>query len=216
MDNPQLADDLEPLSEPEPSSTQERATMAWGTLMDAKQVILAGYVNNVEFVETLLRMLVEDVAQVGQSGQPPSIERLAGYENVIATITQRVQMIALDPNQKQRVQEYTNLLGQVSNRVKGWVQQQAEAQQSQPQGGGEDAAAVVKAQSQAQIQQALAQQKMEHKNQAFVADQKRKDLALLGESHRAGQRVAVDAAATDARTENQIRTANAKTAATLE
>ena len=218
MDNPELANEIEPEQEEQPSSSEEKATLSWGTLMDGKEVIISGYINTIEYTETLLKMLVEDVAVVSQTGQTPPLNRLIGYETVIRTIDKYVREIALDPNQKQRVQGYMQLLGQVQNRVKAWVQQTQEAMQQQQEQGaaGEQQAALMKAQTEAEIAKAKAAQEMEQDQIRFQNENMRKDAQAVLDNQRANLRVQNETQATAARTQAEIAASAAKTQADIQ
>lgn len=216
LSNPELAMEIEPEENQEASVTQEKASFAWGTLMDGKEVVTSGAINNIEWVETLLKMLVEDVAQHSQAQEPPSVDRLVGYETVVQNIKMHVEVIARDSHQKPRVKQYADLLGQVENRLKAWIQQRQELQQAQAQHqqpDGTAAAAIIEAQTKAKIKEAEAAQKIEHKNVAFTAEQERKNAALATEVGRQNIRLQSEIQSQAARTEADIAAKAADTAA---
>jgi len=218
MDNPELAQEIEPEQEQQASSSEEKATLSWGTLMDGKQVVISGYINTIEYVETLLKMLVEDVATVSQTGQTPPVNRIIGYETVLKTLDGYIREIGADPNQKGRVQSYMDLMGQIQNRLKGWIQQTQEAMQAQQEqgAGGEGQAEMVKAQTEAEISKARALQEMEQDQIRFQNENMRKDAQAALDAQRANLRVEAETQATAARTQAEIAASAAKTAADIE
>lgn len=219
-DDSQLSDQIAPLNMPEPSTAVEKATMSWGTLMDGKQVILTRGFNVIEYIQTLLTMLAQDVALYNQSGQTPSPEKVQGYATVIANLKLYIAQLAQDPGEKQRVKEFNDVLGQIENFVKAFYQRNQEAAQAQAQDGNSEVnatiqAKIIAAQTDAKIAEAKAAQKLEHNQQKFVADQGRKNAAVLHEAERGGARVAAENTALAARTSAQIASEGEKTAAQI-
>lgn len=208
-DDPQLAERIAKLTEPDVSSAVEKATLSWATLMDGKKVVLTRGFNVIEYVQTLLMMLVEDIAQANQNGGTAPPEKVAGYANVIENLKGYIEQLAQDPGEQQNVKQFMDVLGNAENYVKAFWERNQQAQQDAPQGADPQAAAdaqatVVTAATKAKISEAMAQQKLEHKQQAF--DQKKRQSAMktLHDAELTGARVAAENEALAARTEAQI------------
>lgn len=217
-DDPALADRIAGMADREPSTGVEKSTLAWGTLMDGKEVILTRGYNIIDYIQTMLRMLITDVAQWNQSGQTPPQEKVIGYGTVIQNIRIHIAQLAEDPNEKQQVKQFSDLLGQAENIVVAFAQRNAEAAQvenQQPGMDGDVQAKLIKAQADARISEAKAQQKLIHNQQKFEADQMRKNAAVSHEAARGAARVGAENQALAARTAAQIEAEAAKTASQI-
>lgn len=212
-DDARLADHLAPIDQPKPSTGAEKASMAWGTLIDGKPVVIAGMLNRIDYVATLIELLWADIQQFIQSGQMPDIRRVMGMANVIDHCEQQVQILAQDDAQGDLVKTFMDALGRSSNEVKGFIQriQEAQAQtaaaggpQMDPETAAKIQAMLITAQSKAQIAEANAEQKRRQKEVAFQQEQQRKDAAVLEEAKRAGARTQAEIAAMDIKTAADI------------
>lgn len=202
-DDPQLADSLVPIGSPQASTAVEKATLSWGTLIDGQPVVITDGINRIEYVDTLLEMLNVELTRIEQSGGMTTKERVIGLVNVVKAIQEQIQIVAQDQEQEERVKEWMDAVGRAQNLIKGYAQRLDEQQGAQG-GDPEQAAAIVTAQSDAQIEQAKAAQKLQHKNQAFVADQKRKDVATAAELQRQGVQTQADIAEQDVKARAEI------------
>lgn len=200
-----MANELAPLSKTDPSPAAEKATLAWGTLIDGKPVILAGDINRIEFVETLLKLVDIEFKRINLGGGGlPSPERVDGLENVLNVLVGVVEQISTDESQAERVRGYMQAIGKGANYIKAYrqqLEQQAEAQgeEQDPQIAGEIRAKEIIANSDATIAQTLAAQKERHKEIGFQQDQIRKDLKTAAEIQASGARTQVELAGTSAR-----------------
>jgi hypothetical protein len=193
-----LAQELAPLDMEEPSTSTEKASLAWGTLIDAKPVVITGDVNRIEFVEELLQLLAIEFTQIDQSGKPPDMKRLGGIANVIQTLGQVIQTLMGDESNGPRVKMYAEAIGNAQNKLKEYAKMiVAESQQNgsqvDPAIMGEIQAKQIKAESDAQINEAKAMQKIRHTDMKFEQRQ-RQDAA----------KTAADIQATAARTQVQV------------
>jgi hypothetical protein len=194
-DDPKLADELAPLDDDEVTSSQERASLAWGVLIDGKQPMIRDNINAVEYVEVLIGMLDQELQQAGDM---VDMRRLMGIQNVIQHISMMVDQIAGDQSQAWRVKIYQDQLGNAANVVKAMAQRLQEQMEAQggsgnPKLDAELQAMVVKAEAQAEIKKADAAQKRQHKDDAFYAEMERR-----------GSRVRADLAEKDVRTASDI------------
>jgi hypothetical protein len=202
-DDPLLAGELVPMDGPEPSKGMEMATLAWGTLIDGKPVVISEGFERTDFIETLLKFLSADIQRINQEGGVADMQRIRGLANVIKHIEEQIQIVAEDQAQGQKVKIYKDVLGKAANEVKAFAQRlqeqmQAEAEKAQ----GPDPETLAKIQGEmamtqaklaemqqkAELQNQITQRKFQgdegRKNQQLAADQQRKTLALIGEQRR--------------------------------
>lgn len=202
--DPGMARELVPLESPEPSTTQEKATLAWATLLDNKPVIMTGDVNRQEFVQTMMALLEKEFEDQAQ-GDKPDERRIIGLGNIITTVEGVVQSLASDESQLENVKMYLSQLGQMRNLLKAAAQQLVESQDS-TQPNGDLAAKLITAQNDADIAQKDADQKRHNKQLQFEQGLAHKDAKTAADIEAMGARTQVELAATRARSriENQI------------
>lgn len=135
-DDPARAELLVP-EQPKISDSVHDAQLAAGTLMQGLPVAVKDGINQIEYVEALMASMAV-VIQKGQSTGMVSPDTLIGLQNLAQHIAQHIQLIAQDPNEKARVKQYGDQLGQMMNLVKAFQQRLAEQMQSQNGNGGPD------------------------------------------------------------------------------
>jgi hypothetical protein len=214
-DDPLLANKLAPVSGRTVSPAVEKATLAWGTLIDGKPVVLSSAINRPEYISTLIQLLNSDVQSIEQMGTAPEPRRLFGLQNVMQHIEQQMMLIAEDPGQQENLRMFRDALTQIANVLKEFFQQAAEQAQSQQQAGQEGGltpeaqakiqAMIITAQSKAEIAAANAEQKRMQKEIAFQQEQQRKDASLLGDAQRKGAQTRADIASLDLKTAADMR-----------
>jgi len=199
-DDQDVANLLVPMDEEKtPSPTQQVASLAWGTLIDSKPVVLNRTLNRVEYINFLLQFLNLEFQQIQQSGELPDIRRVMGIANVIDHLQQQVATLEGDPGERERVKVYSDVLAQATNQVEklaNEVNQKATDEGKNglpPETQAKIQAMLITAQSKAKIAEANQAQKRQHKEIAFQQDQVRKQEMLKGEL-----------AANDSRTAAQI------------
>lgn len=205
-----VANELVPLDAEDPSPSSEKASLAWGTLIDGKPVTLAGEVNRIEIVEEWMKQLAIEFIEVQSAGgQPPPMKRILGIVNVLKTIKQVIAQVATDESQADWVREQMQVLGVADNMVKAWVQQLQQAQQARgpaqdPQAAADVKATEIKANAQATAQAHLTAQELEHKQAAFEQSQAHKDAKAAAEISAQGARTQVELAGQAARNKLQL------------
>lgn len=148
--------------------------------------------NHIEQVETILKLMQGQVGQIMKTGGLGTPQQLIGLHMAAIYVGQHIQIIAQDPNEKQRVKQYGDVLGKLMNEVKAMEQRQQEmAEQSASSNGdmppevkGKVAAEVIKAQAKAKIQTESAAQRRKHRDLDFIATQKRQDAQTVAEINR--------------------------------
>ncbi len=220
-DDPVLANDLVPPDDNQPTSAQQMATLAWGTLIDGKPVIIAEAINPIDYIETLLGMLDQDLQRIEQAGGNPPLDRVLGLANVIAHIMEKIQAIAVDPNLKSLVKQYLDALKNAGNLVKAYMQRVQEAmaesqQQGDPEAMAKIQAMLVAAESKARIMEDGAAQKRRHAEMKFVQDEKRKNDAAQAELQRKAVMVASEIKTDMVKTKAEISMDREKTEAEID
>jgi hypothetical protein len=188
-DDPILANDLVPNDDNQPSPAGQMATLAWGTLIDAKPVIVADPVNPIDYIQTLMQLLDQDLQRIEQAGGSPPMDRIMGLANVIQHLMERIQIIAVDQNLKPLVKQFLDALKNAGNLIKGYLQRAQEAMAKQDQQGDPEAAAkiqamLVGAEAKSRIMEDNAAQKRRHLEMKFVQDQTRKNDAAKADIQR--------------------------------
>lgn len=217
-DDPLLANRIAPVAEKQLSPAVEKATLAWGTLIDGKPVALASAINRPDYIATLIQLLNSEVQMIEANGGVAEPRRLLGLQNTLSHIEQQIQLIAEDPAQEQAVKLFGDALKEIANLIRAFFQRAAEMAQEQAANAGANGglspeaqakiqAMIITAQSKAEIAAANAEQKRTQKEIAFHQDQQRKDLAVLAEAQRKGAQTRADIASTDLRTAADIRRA---------
>lgn len=212
-DDPHLADQIVPLEGSEVSSSVEKATFAWGTLVTGLPVALGSEVNLVEYINTLLKMLTSQVVKVEGQGNNPGMEKTQELGFVLRHIKQQVQIVAQDKTMAEQVREWMDVIGRIENELKGYaqraVEQAAAEQDAKGQGGQADAA-----KAQATLQQAAvkskvteetAAQKAAHRDGQFQQDQARKTAETQANIQRQATQTSADIALSAAKTRAEIR-----------
>lgn len=176
-------------------------------------------INRIEYTEALIAAMATRVQQIEQTGgMPESYTDILGLQNIAQAIGTQIQIISQDRNEKLRVREYSDALGQLMNSVKGFVQRFQEQQQQS--NGQPDPEAQAKIQAMQMQAQAKAQNTRESHAQKTAQrqisfEQKQRQDA---EAHALAQRKQIaeletQTVATDIKTAAEIRNANEKASA---
>ena len=164
--DPGRADDLVPESVAKVTDSVHDAQLAAGTLMQGLPVAVKSGMNHVEYVETLLLTL----ATIVQQGTK-SMQRVTGMNMIGQNIAEHIQLIAQNPEEKQRVRMYGDQLAKIMNSVKQLAHQIEQSQQESGMGGDGEAAGEAAA-SQAKVQGMLMQAKVKSESNAKAHAQK--------------------------------------------
>lgn len=149
-DNPDLANRLAPILPQQVSNAVHDAQLAAASLMLGLPVAVKTGLNHIEYVEALLmdmQVIIQRVMQTGGVGTPQDV---AGLQNMAQHIVEHIQIIAQDPEEKERVKRYMDALGEMMNAVKAMAQRQQEMMKKQAQGNGGGMEAEVMGKIQAQ------------------------------------------------------------------
>jgi hypothetical protein len=135
-DDAAFANRLVPEDQKRISNTQHDAEVTAGALLMGLHVSMQTGINHIEAIESLLKQMVVAVQKVERKGGVPTLDELAGLQNLGQFIGQHIQILSADKSEKQRVKEYSDDLGKLMNLVKGYGQRlQEQMQKAQEQNG---------------------------------------------------------------------------------
>jgi hypothetical protein len=135
-DDPGRTDRLVPQEPMRVTDSVHDAQLAAASLMMGLRVDVRTGQNHIEVVETLLGEMTMVVTQIQQSGGVGTPDQIVGLQNMANYISQHIQLIAQDKNEKARVKQYSDDLGKLMNFVKAFEQRLQEQQQAQAQQNG--------------------------------------------------------------------------------
>ena len=142
------------------------AQLAAGTLMQGLPVALKTGMNHIEYVDTLMATMAHIIQGAQASGGMADIKTIQGLQNMANHIAQHIQIIAQDPNEKQRVKVYGDQLGKMMNLVKAMAQRLQEQMQKQQGQQGQQGDPAAQAKVQATIIQAQTKAKLSSQSHA--------------------------------------------------
>lgn len=182
------------------SDAEQVAAFTFGVLMQGVPAPIKEGLSLVEQAQTLIGLLAAKVNIINGSGGMTDMPTIIGLQMVGNHIAQLLGMVSENPQEKERVKQFSDVLKDQMNYVKAFQQrlQQQMRKAGQP-GNGEAAAAaqesMAKLQGQMQLQQAKAkatelnaEQKRRHKEVMFMSEQKRKDASTQAEIERQNAR----------------------------
>ena len=165
------------------TAAQEASRVLTSMLSGVPAEMLPG-TNPIEYTESALKLLDAKVQQGNQTPQKMvAPDKLQGLEAFGQDIGKHIQQLSQDKAEKQRVAQYSKILGKLMNELRAFGQRLKAAMKKQQMaaakngGGNGEAAAkiaapVIMAQTKAKIKEAEARQKLQHKNQQFHQDLK--------------------------------------------
>lgn len=200
--DPRTAERWVPLGKQGITDGQRDAEFSFGTLMAAGVPLnTREEYSPIEQIEVLLTLLAEMVDKAQKSGNMVDQKTLDGFGAVIDYTSQLIKQLAQRPDEKQKVKEFSQVLGKIQNIIKGFAQRLMEQQKKQAQGNGQpDPESVAKAQAiqqqnQLKLQGAAAKtkQQLQHKDRAFVSEQRRQNIRTVAEQKRLDAKAVGDA-----------------------
>lgn len=116
------------------------AQLASAALMMGLPVALKKGLNHIEYADTLLANMASIIQRIEQAGGASggngnsqgmaTEEQVIGLQNMAQHVAQHIQIVAQDPNEKQRVKVWGDALGKMSNMIRAYGQRIAEARQA--------------------------------------------------------------------------------------
>ena len=191
LDDPAKAQMLVPKAPVTATDGTYAAENVFGTLMTGSQVSLRTGIDQIGYIEGLLKMLgtmIQRIAGMDNMGTP---SELVGMVTVVQNINQHVMILAADEQQKQRVKQYGDALGKLTNLIKGFAQRQAQAKEASQKQAEQDPKDQAKIQTMvmgAKVKAQIAKEKSDAKQRErmieFELDQARQNMELLAEIKR--------------------------------
>ncbi len=118
-DSAAKADSLVPDSPMKVSDSVHDAELSAGVLLQGLPVSVKTGMNHIEYVETLMKAMATVLKKIKAKQGKTDVDELFGINNLGQNISQHIQMIAQDKNEKARVKAYGDALGQMMNMVNG-------------------------------------------------------------------------------------------------
>lgn len=189
--DPNKAALLVPLAKPEATDGTMAAEDVFGTLMQGQQCSLRKGIDQIGYVETLIKMAASVVQRISSTGNVGTQQELIGLGTVLQNIQVHIQVIAQDKRNNQLVKQMGDAMGQLANALKGFMQRLSEQQQQQAELSQIDPAAEAKARATLQmatVKSQIAQQTAAQKNaiavQKFQSEQQRANLKTASDLQR--------------------------------
>lgn len=134
-DNAALAEEWVPDKPNKITDSVHDAQQSVASIMMGQAVSPRTGQNHIETAEAWLHALATMINQFqgGQGMAPP--DKIMGMQNLAKHIAEQIQLIAQDPEEKQRVKKYGDDLGKMMNLVKAMAQRTQAAMQKQAQNG---------------------------------------------------------------------------------
>lgn len=222
-DDPAATDKLVPDTQDEISDSKHDAMVAMGSLMQGLPVQFGPRTNRIEVTEVLLAEMAMVIQRIEQAQNSMATkEQIMGLQTVGQTIGEQIQIIAQDKNQKERVRNYSDALGQLMNMVKAYAQRLQQAMEAaakengKPQMDPKDIAKIQGMQLQAQAKAANTReshaQRTAQRQVQWEAEERRKQQQHALDMQRQQVELQTDVMATDVETAAEIRRENAKAA----
>jgi hypothetical protein len=193
-DDPRLAMELVPEEKPISDSTVF-ANLAFGVLMQGAPVVSKKGINEPDYIETLLQLMggtVQALPQLADPSMAPALaQRIGGLINTSTHLEQHINQLAQNPSERQKAKQYQEGMAQIiaqarpfHDQLQAHMEQQQQSNQIPPEQMAKIQATMMKAQTDAQIQEGKAQQKQQHKDVAFQSENERRNAMTAADIHR--------------------------------
>lgn len=193
-DQPDLAEDLAPIAQMDrPTHSKMDAERTTERIMMGLPLTPTPDMIPEDYVTTWLKDMGAIIQQIQNTDHMGTAEQVKGLNNLDTAIGELLQQMGQSKEAGPKVSQYSQMLGQMMNVVKGFEQRQAQAakQNAQQNGNGNGAETAAKIQGdmmQAQVKAKNAEeshaQKTAQKQVAFEMEQQRKDLSTKADIKR--------------------------------
>jgi len=185
-EDPGRATSMVPDSPAQVTDSIHDAQLASAALMMGLPVTLKTGMNHIEYVDTLMRNLALTIQKIEQTGSMATMDQIVGMGNIAQSISEHIQIVAQDPNEKARVTAWNGAMTKMMNMIKAYAQRLDEQQKQQ--GPQMDAEAQAKIQAMMMQAEAKAQNTRESHAQRtaqrqiqFEMEQRREEQAAQAE-----------------------------------
>jgi hypothetical protein len=190
-----LAEDLAPVAGQEPiSRSAHDAELSTERLMRGLPFTPTPQMVYEDYVKVWLRDMGLIVKQIQATGHMGNQEQIMGLQNMATHVATFLQIMGQTDDGAQKARQYSDLLGQLMNVVKGFAQRLAEQQQSGNGHGGVDAETQQKLAGKALLDQA----KAANTRESHAAKTAQRQTAFELEQQRADRKTEADIRRTDA------------------
>ena len=192
--DPAMAELLVPSDQNQATPGTIAAEDVFGTLMNGISASIREGIDRTSYVEALLGLMASKIQQIASIDAMGTPHELIGLKTTGDHIGKNIQILEMDPENKQKVKMYGDALGKLMNEIKAFEQRQQEAakaaqEQSQidPEAAAKARVTEMLAKHKMEITDATTQQKLAHKEQAAQqkAVQFQTSMEQLIERHRA-------------------------------
>jgi hypothetical protein len=197
-DDPARAEALVPTSPVKVSDAKHDAQIATASILMGLPVDVKTGINHIDYVEALMVNLATLCQKAEKRGGTATEQEIEGMNNLAKHIAQHIQIIAQDPNEKQRVRKYGDELGQLMNLVKGYTQRLVEQMKKAAEQNGQ-AQMDPKDQAKIMATNAMAQAKVQQGQQSHAAKTAQRQISFE-------QKLKQDAAKTQAEIKKKMLT----------
>lgn len=144
-DDAAFANEVAPIAQTQASTGRTIAEAGFASLMLGGKLSVKEDIDEQGFIEGLLNDLAGVIQRVEQSGGMATAEQIFGFDTVAAKIQEHIDILGKDPEEKQAVKKYGDMLGNLTNLVKAYKQRLEEQMQKQQQQQDPESAAKVQA-----------------------------------------------------------------------
>jgi hypothetical protein len=175
------------------TSGEEYVQGIFGTLMQGVTITPPERISPIEQIDAMIPLFAGKIAMIEKRDNVGKPDEIAGLQEVYQYLTGLVQRLEQDPQEKQRVKQYMDAIGNLWNQVKGLAQRGQEQAKKAQQGNGAqvDPQQMVKAQHaerMAAIKEHATARKAafseKQRGEQFVRDQRRADAQAFAEIQR--------------------------------
>ncbi len=195
-DQPDLAEEIAPLSETQPISTSMHdAELSTDRLMRGLPFTFPKEAIIEDYATVWLHDLGLIIQGIMQSGGMATPEQLKGMLNLGAHTNKALMVMGENPAEKEKVKEYQDAFNQLMNHVKGLaqrLQQQAQSANKGAQGGNGAAEEMAKTQAKIQSQKILAAAKAQNMRESHAERTQQKQISWEKQEQRKDQQIASD------------------------
>lgn len=213
-DQPNLAEDLAPVAgQKKLSPSSHDAQLATDRIMRGLQFIPSPEMVPEDYILVWLHDMGTIIAQIQQTGGVGDQEKINGLSNLAQHIQAFLQQMQANEDDREKVKQYSDLLGKMMNHVKAFAQRLQEQAGQQGQQAGvkpEDMVKAQLAQQMGQIKMANTAQshaaRTAQKQASFELEQQRQDRKNLADIRREQERAHVELASDALKTVGEIHT----------
>ena len=195
------------------------ANLAFGSLMEGVPVLQKKGINEIDYIETMLQLMALcmqplEALQEQPAAMATNAERIAGLVNVGQNIEQHIAVLAMDPGERERVNDYGKAINGMMQQLKAYGERLGEMEQAQAEQSGQGGlsaeaqakiqAMIITAQSKARIDAEKTQHKLQLSDAKFMSEQGRRDAETVAEIRRKDALTQADVAAKDLTTRAQL------------